>query len=249
MTDSRPVAADRIIFGTMRLLEAERTAEETADYLVELHELGIRSLHSSDEYASFPLLTSALAILARREPRRTFRHMVKLAEPSFDDDDRFSADRFSGRIDGYRRSLGVEHIDDVQWMWRRKVDDEPGRVSDFRRDAASIGDAVAAEKERGSIGRLFCFPYAPVFASDALDWQWVDGLAVYRNAEELEYDDVVDQAAAVGKAAIVIRPFFAGKLLKSRDPAALLAMALDKPAIEAAILSTNSLAHMKALLS
>lgn len=233
----------------MRLLEADRSAGDCADYLVALHELGIRIIHSSHEYESFPLLVETLQLLRRREPDRTFRHMVKLAEPSFNDDDSFSVDRLSSRIDDYRRALGTDTIDDVQWMWRRKLDDDRARIADFRASADALSAAVEAERDRRSIGRFLCFPYSPPFASAAVEQECIDGLVVYRNLEELEYDPALQEAAAAGKVAIVIRPFFGGKLLDHRDPAELLAIALDGPAIEAAVLSTNSIAHMKALIS
>lgn len=248
--DERPaVGSDKIILGTMRLLEADRTAEECADYLLALHQLGIRKLHSSNEYESFPLLVEALQLLRRRRPDRRFRHMVKLAEPSFDDDDCFHADRLSSRINDYCSALGTDMIEDVQWMWRRKLDDDDGRIADFRRHADAIGEAVETEKERGSIERFLCFPYSVPFASAALELNWTDGLAVYRNAEEHDYDSTLEQAAAAAKIAVIIRPFFGGRLVGNGDPAQLLAAALDSPAIEAAVLSTNSISHMKALVS
>jgi hypothetical protein len=248
MPDKASIGPEKIIFGTMRLAEGERTAEQTADYFAALHDLGIRTIHSSHEYESFPLVTDALQVMARREPRRSFRHMVKLAEPSFDDDDRFSADRLSRRIDHYRRALDADMLDDVQWMWRRKLDEDPGRIADFAADADAIGEAVEKERARGSIARLFCFPYTPDFAASAIGRDWVDGLAVYRNVEERDYDSALGQASAAAKTAVVIRPFFGGKLVAGADPAELLAAALDGPAIEAAVLSTNSIAHMRALL-
>jgi aryl-alcohol dehydrogenase-like predicted oxidoreductase len=242
------VPPEKIIFGTMRLLEAARTAEETAEYLVELHELGVRSAHSSLEYESFALFTDALKVLERNKPGLHFRHMVKLAVPSFDDDDSFSADLFRRRIDEYRQKLRADTIDIVQWMWRRKLESDADRVLDFLGNAAAIQEAAESEKARGSIRRFFCFPYSPSFASAALQAKEVDGLAIYRNLHERDYDFTLGSAEKAGKSAIVIRPFFGGKLAEGADPAKLLRAALDGPAIEAAVLSTNSLAHMKALV-
>jgi hypothetical protein len=244
-----PPAGSKIIFGTMRLLDADRSIEQFADYFEALHDLGIRRLHSSHEYESFPLLTEVLKLLARRAPDRRFRHMVKLAEPSFDDDDAFSASRLTRRIDDYRRKLAVNCLDDVQWMWRRKLDDDSARISDFSNHAEAIGEAVRAERGRGAIGRVFCFPYSPEFALAAVEQDWTDGLAVYRNTEERAYEIALRDSAALGKTAIVIRPFFGGKLVESANPATLLTAALNGPAIEAAVLSTNSIAHMRSLLS
>ena len=233
----------------MRLLEAGRTAEQTADHLLSLHELGITALHSSDEYESFPLFLEALRLHRGRNPGRAFRHMVKLAEPSFNDDDRFSGHRLASRVESYRRALGVDSVDDVQWMWRRNLDHDEERQQNFAACAETIGEAVDAQKTSGRIERLLCFPYTPAFASSVLQHRWLDGLAVYRNREEREYDDALLQAAAAGKMAIVIRPFLGGKLVHDRDPATLLSDALDAPGVEAAILSTNSVAHMRALVS
>lgn len=239
----------RIVLGTMRLHEAQRSVGEWVEFFVAAHRLGVTTLHSSSEYESFPLFCEILSRLARDAPDVRFRHMVKLGEPHFDEAD-FEPKRLSERIDCYRDALRVDCIADVQWMWRGGLDNDPVRISRFLARQSPIADGVDALKVGGRIGRFLCFPYTPPFAQAALDVAAVDGLVVYRNVQEREYDDAIDGAAARAKPSVVIRPFNAGKAFDGRGPGplALLRLALDKPGIESAILSTSSIDHVEQLI-
>jgi len=238
----------RIVLGTMRLHESGRSAEEWADFFLAAHDLGVTTLHSSTEYESFLLFRAILERLAARAPQARFRHMVKLGAPHFDED-AFDADRLHARVEDYRTRLGADCIADVQWMWRHGVQDDASRIERFLAAAPDIARAAQTLKDKGWIERLLCFPYTPAFAAAAVDCRAIDGLAVYRNTEETGYDAAIDRAGALGKACVVIRPFFGGKLLEhGADAVALLRFALDKPAIESAVVSCSKLDRLEALI-
>lgn len=245
MPDRSGRGAGKIILGTMRLHEIDRDVEAWADFFLAAHKLGVDTLHSSTEYESFPLLLRILARVADIAPYTRFRHMVKLGEPHFDEND-FDAERLSGRIDEYRKALNADCIADVQWMWRNGLKDDASRVAQFRAAARQIAAAFATLKSGGAVERFMCFPYTPAFADAALDMDGMDGLVVYRNIEEVEYEAALDRAGAQGKPCIVIRPFLGGRLVKdgASDPVAMVRFALDKPAIEAAVVSSSSLGRL-----
>ncbi len=244
------LSPERLIYGTMRMGEVTRSVTEWSDFLISVHALGITKLHSSSEYESFPLLCEILQHLAQCEDPLEFTHIAKLAEPSFDDAD-FDAGRLEQKIDAYRKALGSECIHDVQWMWRQNLNDDAGRIEQFEQALAAIAPAIAALKSAGKIGRFLCFPYSVDFAQAAIASEIIDGLAVYRNTDETEYDPLIQSCADIGKTVLVIRPLNAGKVLSNESiPAAShVQMALDMPAIEAGIISSNSLDHIRELLA
>jgi aryl-alcohol dehydrogenase-like predicted oxidoreductase len=247
--DTELPAEKSIILGTMRLLELERSSEQMHDFLRAVFRLGIRKLHSSSEYGSFSVLSDLLVSAARNGTPYEFRHVVKLAEPSFDDPD-FDARRLEAKIGEYCRKLATNRIDDVQWMWRFDLKDDKKRVSHFERRLENIVEVVARLKQNGLIKRFFCFPYSRDFASYALEHRTIDGLVVYRNYIEREYDDHIERCHDLGKKCIIIRPFFSNiENTQSSEKSHLerLSFSLNKPAIESAILSSNSIDHLSEL--
>ena len=239
-----------LTLGTMRLLEVERSADDWVVFLDAVHDLGITTLHSSSEYESFSLLCSLLDRRAAREKPRQFRHIVKLAEPSFDDAD-FSAERLEEKILSYCSALATPVVHDIQWMWRSDLDDDSMRIEKFKSRLDSIGDAVQKLKTAGLIERFFCFPYSPAFGATALEQDAIDGLVVYRNIQETEYDGLIDRSHVLKKPCQIIRPFNAGNVAQAdaRPMSEHLDFALDKPAIESAILSSNKIEHLQSLVS
>ncbi|MEQ1509316.1 MAG: hypothetical protein ABL909_02810 [Sphingopyxis sp.] len=239
----------QIVFGTMRMHEIERSSDEWADFLMEIHACGVRALHSSDEYDSFPLLCDVLTRLRERRPDIGFRHVVKLAEPSFDDT-RFDAERLAAKLERYKAALGSATIHDVQWMWRKDLKAEAQRLADLHAAAPDIIASTAQLKRSGAIERFFCFPYSTAFADEAMKLGCFDGLVVYRNTNEREYDYLLEPCLAAGGKFLVIRPFAAGQALGAGlpTPREQLGAALDHAAIESAILSTSSLRHLDDLL-
>lgn len=238
--------AKTLTLGTMRLLEVERNQDQWVAFFAAVHGLGIRSLHSSAEYESFPLLASVVASQSFADARLQFRHIIKLAEPSFDDSG-FDAGRFEERVRAYCHAFATPVVHDVQWMWRQKLNDDSARISDFRAQFERIADAVEMLKSKGLIERFFCFPYSIEFAQVALGLPMIDGLVVYRNAQEVDYDPLILLSGSLGKPCHIIRPFNAGKVFADRrlSPAEHLRLALDLPAIESAILSSNNIKHLE----
>jgi aryl-alcohol dehydrogenase-like predicted oxidoreductase len=233
----------------MRMLAVERSREEWLDYLGQVHSLGIQSLHSSLEYDSFGLLTSLLRSMARNGSGPTFRHIVKLAEPSFDDHG-FAAHRLERKVRDYCTALSTPVVHDLQWMWRQGLSEDTQRVNQFRAELGVIGEAVARLKQEGLIERFFCFPYSLAFGRVAVEHPAIDGLVVYRNLLETDYEDLIDRSHALSKRCQIIRPFNAGSVLGHGKPSPedALRFALDKPAIESTILSSNSIEHLRQLM-
>jgi predicted oxidoreductase len=244
--DSSNKTTPRLILGTMRLLEVDRSKEQWVDFFEQISSIGIDTLHSSLEYDSFGLLCEALGVLALVRPDIQFRHVVKLAEPSFDDG-AFSANRLIEKIDHYKKCLGTDIVHDIQWMWRMDLKDDPKRLKHAENSFDEMAKAVAELKSSSQIERFFCFPYSPEFAQLSLKSDAVDGLVVYRNTREIEYDDAINACADAGKSTMIIRPFAAGALIdgSSTTISELIKFALDERNIEGAIFSSNNIAHIR----
>jgi hypothetical protein len=234
----------------MRLHEAQRTVAEWAAFFVEAHQMGVETIHVSNEYDGWDMTCAVFREVAQRTSNRPFRFVAKLGEPHFDRPE-FDADRFAQAVDGYRDALGIDCLQDVQWMWRADLKADAVRIQNFERHIAQIRDAAQSLKGAGRIERLLCFPYSVAFADAASSSGIFDGIIVYRNHAEREYDEALDRWHTAGRMAHIIRPFLAGAALESIDasPAQQLADALNHPAIEAAILSTSKLDHLRALIS
>src|SRR3546814_13249080 len=70
----RPSRAKRLILGTMRLHEIDRTVDQWLGFFATAFRLGVRTIHSSLEYDSFPLLREILGRLRREHRDVEFRH-------------------------------------------------------------------------------------------------------------------------------------------------------------------------------
>lgn len=245
----RATTTGRVILGTMRLHETWRSPRELANFLAQASDLGVNKLHSSDEYGSYPLLCAALAELQNRRPDVVFRHIVKLANPGFEDKV-FGAGKLETRLAKYCDDLGTTKIEDVQWMWRSGLDDDIARVQNFQNSSDQISTAAKILKNQNIITRLLCFPYSPDFAIAAVESGIIDGLTVYRNVMETEYDTAILRATTSNMPTLIIRPFNAGATLNNRNlrPRVLFDDALDMAGIEAGIVSTSKLDHLRELV-
>jgi hypothetical protein len=249
MPETAAIAANKIILGTMRLHERDRSINEWVRFFEAVYEMGVCTLHSSLEYDSFPLLTEILAGLKVNSPSIKFRHIVKLANPSFDDNS-YSPEKLSIALSIYQAKLKSEHIADIQWMWRQGLSDDASRAASFIANQHLLAEQSQALRDAGTIDRFLCFPYTPSFAAIAMNVAAIDGLVVYRNRHETEYDDAISVGANIGKPTIIIRPLNAGKILQEHTQSARdsLHFALDKPGIESAILSSGDLVHLRQLI-
>ena len=82
---------------------------------------------------------------------------------------------------------------------------------------------------------LACLPYTRAFGGAALDCSCVEGLVVYRNSLEREYDYLLYGA----KPAIALRPFAAGL-----TPWEAMFYCFAHPIASSAVVAFSSLAHL-----
>ncbi len=241
--------ASQLVFGSMRMHEAGKSVSEWADFFLAIHDRGIRVLHSSDEYDSYALFCATLALVRKRAPSCKFDHIVKLAEPSFDDTG-FQQARLDRRVSSYLKTLQSDHIRDIQWMSRQDLKDDSQRIASMIGSMDEITRSFEALTSRGQVSRWLCFPYSLGFAEALLSASSIDGFAVYRNAHEREYDALVEKLPAAGKTCLAIRPFAAGASLNASQMSAReqIDAVLAHPAVEAAILSSSSLVHLDNLI-
>ncbi len=244
------VAPQSLTLGTMRLDPERHSLSEWAAFFIYAHRLGVRSVHVSDEYESWPLFLEIWDEVRRIAPTQNFKFIAKLGEPHFDQAE-FSAERFLMRVEKYCSQLSIDRLHDVQWMWRSDLQRDDLRCSTFTKQSTAIRDTVALLKKNDRIERFLCFPYSPVFCDLALAQDFVDGLTVYRNSQEQEYETQLDQCAARSKMAHIIRPFLGGNTLENSNltPRQQLIEALSHPAIETAILSTGNIEHLHEFLN
>lgn len=243
------MAPDKIIFGSMRMLEYDFPAAYWVNLFSDLHDLGVRTWHSSSEYESFELFCEVVGKFGKTFPDKPIRHMVKLAEPHFHVNT-FDAGLLSQKVDEYLDKLQTDSLYCVQWMWRGDLSDNERRKALFLESYPAIEKAVAALKQSGKIENFHCFPYDAGFAQAALNTKAIDGLVVYRNKLETEYDGLLQQAARAGKRSFIIRPLFGGKALEleSETPRSLLRFALDMPNVDGAVLSISSIEKITQIL-
>lgn len=154
----------QVTYGTMRLSE-HAGATPPGALLLRLHDGGIDTHHSSSEYDSYPLYLRALRELGRTG--RRVRHIVKLAEPSFDDVE-FDPNRLKEAIDQRLTELDTEQLSVVQWMIRTP-DPTHGELPlevlhNQRVDITTTFDEL---KRSGKVGEFAVFPYTNRFACAA----------------------------------------------------------------------------------
>jgi hypothetical protein len=223
---------------------ARHRLEHWVHLLLSASEMGVGRFHCSDEYKSFPFLLRVLKVARSVRPDFSPEFVVKLAEPHFDATD-FDATRFRAKLEGYRDALGVERIDCVQWMWRGDLKDDPGRMRGFASAADVFARAVEEAKRIGAMRCVYCFPYTKTFADAAFDDPRIDGIAVYRNPLEMEYEPLVVNAQQSGKEVLVIRPFKAGEALAPGQARELIEFSARVPGIEGIVVSCSSVTHLE----
>lgn len=243
------VSAAQIIFGSMRMHEYDYPESHWVSLFETLYESGVRLFHSSSEYESFDLYRSVLQEFRHLNPSAQIKHVVKLAAPHFHEF-AFDAQDLFDKVDAYLEALQTNQLYCVQWMWRGDLKDHKARRDGFERDYAALSKAVAQLKASGKIAQFHCFPYDVDFAEAALTKDAIDGLIVYRNPLETEFDAQLEKAANLGKTNYVIRPLLAGKALaeEGQTPASLLRFALSGPGVSGAVVSISSEQKFRQLL-
>jgi aryl-alcohol dehydrogenase-like predicted oxidoreductase len=235
------VHLSELTFGSMRM-NGGRSASHWNELLIASIEAGITTCHSSDEYDSFSLFCSVLDGLRRDGMASRLQHIVKLAEPHFGKDE-FDERRLRRRVEQYLTSLRVARLDIVQWMWRGDLERERARLSGFTAQRHSIREAFASLRREGKVAAVLPFPYTVAFAEEVLADDAFDGLTVYLNPVELDYEPFAGR-----KPIISLRPLAAGRALDAGyKPAAAIEWALAHPKVVTTVVSYSSPEHLKEL--
>jgi hypothetical protein len=234
----------KIVLGSMRMEPQRQGLNDWLNLLSHAHTLGVDRIHCSDEYDTFPFLLTLLDKVHLSLPLADFKFTVKLAEPHFGQTD-FEPERLLRRIDDYRKVLQKDQLDCVQWMWRGNLDDKAGRLRGFCESTNRISEVVEHLKLKGIIKTFHCFPYTVEFAKHALENPMVDGLCIYRNPMEVEYDILLAGASAVGKSILVIRPFKAGEAPAKRGYSELIKFSARLPVVDGIVVSCSSIRHLE----
>ena len=233
----------KIVLGTMRMNPGRQSVEHWAELVSHAHSLGVARLHCSDEYESFHFLLRVMEAVRQSRPGISFDFVVKLAEPHFGEGD-FDAGRLQARIDAYRTALCVDRLDCVQWMWRGDLKDDRGRLRGFSAVTESLALAMSRAKVAGAVRAFHCFPYTVAFAAAAIEHPMIDGLAIYRNPLELEYEPLVSRIGELNKSVLVIRPFKAGVALDAGSAFDLIAFSARMPVVDGVVVSCSSMTHL-----
>jgi hypothetical protein len=249
MDIAKKVKPEEIVFGTMRMTEYNYSVEYWVNLINEFYDLGLIKHHTSNEYESYPFYCEVLAKFYEDYPNKKIKHIVKLAEPSFQEFD-FDARRLSERIQTYLKDLNSDSLYAIQWMWRGNLDKKNQRLSDFQSSFNQLNDSIMQLKSNNLIELFLCFPYDIEFAEKAIHEKFIDGLVVYRNISELEYSEVLNTSHLLNKSNYIIRPLAAGKALEiNSSPAELISFSINIPSIIGAIVSLSSIEKLKSLIN
>jgi hypothetical protein len=243
------ILPERLVFGSMRMLEYDFTLEYWVELFQHLYDSGVTTFHSSNEYESFSLFCKAYTIFQKKNPDKKIKHIVKIAEPNFNINF-FDANLLNMKINEYCSSLNVNSLDIVQWMWRGNLQDNVEREQLFDKYYPEIEKTILNLKQTNKIQKFCCFPYNVDFALSAIKKEHIDGLIVYRNVFENEYETSLELAAKLNKNSYIIRPLNAGKALDKdiHTSKSLVHWALNFPKIEGAIISISSLSKLNEII-
>lgn len=188
----------------MRFFDKSLTEDQVIRLIESSFDIGITTHHSSFEYNSYELYTSALK---KTSCKSNVKHIVKLSSPHFEDD-MFSSEILTQRVENQLSALGIEQIDVLQWLVRSKPINDHDRLETLENQKSEIKACLSKLKQEGKVKSIFSFPYSTVFAKEVLKLEEIDGIISYLNREETEYSSYAKE-----RPFIAIRPFFAGKLI------------------------------------
>jgi hypothetical protein len=239
-----------LIFGTMRMTEYNYSISHWVDLFSEMHDRGIFIHHVSSEYESYCYYLDVLKEFNLKFPNKQIVHIVKLAEPHFDSN-KFNPKLFQSKIDKYLVELNVSKLWGIQWMWRGDLKNEISRLDNFKENIETLNTKVFELKSNNLIDGFYLFTYTSAFCelaislSNQLDKTLFDGITVYRNIQENEFDKYLD----FFEQNIIIRPLFAGKLETSLSKRQLVEYALNHDRISKGIISISSIYKLNELLN
>jgi aryl-alcohol dehydrogenase-like predicted oxidoreductase len=196
-----------------------------------------------------------LCIARSARPSWHPEHVVKLAEPSFDEQG-FDPDRFDRRLESYRVALRTDRVEVVQWMARGTLDDADGRLDRLARDLDLIALTCTSARDSGALATVVGFAYDEREYETMLCAPWCDGLAMYFNAREPGPAGLIDACGRGGRGVVAIRPLAAGSIVSACAPEtpvrsaveAAIRFALSHSAVSTAVVSTSRADHLEALV-
>lgn len=243
------VQPENLVFGSMRMLEYNYSLEYWVELFEDLYDSGVTTFHSSNEYESFDLFCKVIIVFQKKNPEKNIKHIVKIAEPHFNLNF-FDANLLEEKINEYCFKLNLSSINIIQWMWRGNLQDNFEREQLFEQYYPEVEKMIIHLKKINKIEKFYCFPYSLDFALSAIKKNHIDGLIVYRNILEKEYDIALQLAAELNKKSYIIRPLYAGKALSgvNQSPKSLVQWALNFPNIEGAIISISKISRLKEII-
>jgi hypothetical protein len=240
----------KLIFGTMRMSEYDYSVSHWVELFDNMHDRGIIVHHVSSEYDSYILYITVLKEFNLIYPNKQITHLVKLAEPHFDSSE-FDPKLFQYKVDKYLTELNVSKLWGIQWMWRGDLNNEISRLDNFNKNIGLLQAKVFDLKKNNLIDGFYLFNYTNTFCelamtlSNNFDNSLFDGLTVYRNIQENEFDKYLD----FFERNIIIRPLFAGKLETSLSKKKLVEYALNHGKVTNGIISISSIDKLNQLLN
>jgi hypothetical protein len=234
----------------MRMTDQRRDVNAWVEFLTTLYENGVDTLHSSMEYESFQLLTEVIRLISKKSKSIKFKHYVKLADPSFNEEYQ-SYTRIRKRLEEYTILLNCSQIESVQWMWRNNLKDDKLRVLRFTESLKELEVEVSKIKNDGLVNGFMCFPYTIDFGMAALESDVIDGYMVYWNPNEMEFQPLLEEAYKKSKDVYSIRPLAAGSLIQSTDwnVNSLIKFSYNHPCIKGTIVSISEEKHLFEILN
>ena len=230
----------------MRMIEYNYSIDYWVDLFNKMYESGITIHHVSSEYHSYKLYLTVLRQYNLCFPERPISHLVKLAEPHFDST-YFDPNRLQKKTEEYLDDLSTSKLWGVQWMWRGKLSDEKSRLIGFHNSIDLIGATIEQLKKNHLAGSFYLFPYTKTFCESVITSLVIkvfDGLIVYRNFNEIEYDEYFDFLPNN----IIIRPLGAGKLSVHLTKKQIVEFALSHSKISYGIVSISSIGKLNELI-
>ena len=240
----------KLIFGSMRISEYDYSIAHWVELFDKMHDYGIVVHHVSSEYDSYILYMNILKEFNLKYPNKQISHLVKLAEPHFDSSE-FNPELLQSKVDKYLAELNVSKLWGIQWMWRGDLENEKVRLDSFKESISLLNTKVFELRKKNLIDGFYLFNYTSTFCELAInlskqfDNPLFDGIVVYRNLQESEFDIFLDSF----ERNVIIRPLFSGKLETTLSKKQLVEYALNHDRVANGIISISSIEKLNHLLN
>ena len=203
-----------IVFGSMRMLEKNRTIAYWIEMFEFMYDLGITEHHVSIEYESYNFYLEVLKVFQSNNPTKTLSHICKLAEPSFNSIE-FSKERLQSKCLKYSEDLNSRNLC-IQWMSRFNINDLESRLTHLGDFCENLNKEIFELKEKRIINEFLVFPYSLLELDVYHDQKLLshsDGYIVYCNLNEKKYGERLKNFSSRNNTAI--RPFHGKKSIEN----------------------------------